>query len=92
MNNGAMYKGLPLNMAWQTPDGKTVPASPTVPSVRPQLSPVVADSRSVTGSFDDLDTETSPLLGAQLGLLEVCFSQMISLKAFLCVTAVFTSS
>jgi hypothetical protein len=70
VNNGAVYKGQKLNMAWLSTDGKTVPASPTVPSVRPMLSPV--DVRTVTASvssgLDDLEF-ASP--GTKLRHLEV---------------------
>jgi len=60
-------------MAWQGTDGKIIAASPTVTTVRPQISPI--DSRTVTCSsssaFDDLDSATSPV-GTDLVLLEVC--------------------
>lgn len=70
VGHGAMYKGQRLNMAWQTPDGKTIPASPTV-LLRPQLSPIALDSRTVNSAgLDDLDSTTSPI-GTHLGLLEV---------------------
>jgi hypothetical protein len=70
VNEGTLYKGHRLTMSWQLTDGKSIPASPTVPDVRLNLSPVAADSNAAKANssigFDVLELTSSPL-----GLYEV---------------------
>jgi hypothetical protein len=72
VNDGTVYKGHRLNMSWQLADGKSVPASPTVPDVRPILSPVAVDSNVAKANSSIAEHDIHELTSSPLGIYEVC--------------------